>query len=69
MLILSRKLGESIVLHRQGQPPIEVMVTEIRREKVKLGISAASDVKVLRNELETRGDFSVEFLDEQGGDK
>lgn len=47
MLVVSRRVGESI---RLGDD-IEVMVVEIRDGKVRLGISAPADVRVLRQEL------------------
>jgi carbon storage regulator CsrA len=53
MLILSRKVDESIVF--QGLD-IEVMVTSIERGRVKLGIKAPQGVKVLRHELLERMD-------------
>jgi carbon storage regulator CsrA len=53
MLILSRKVDESIVF--QGLD-IEVMVTSIERGRVKLGIKAPAGVKVLRHELLERMD-------------
>jgi carbon storage regulator len=53
MLILSRKVDESIVF--QGLD-IEVMVTSIERGRVKLGIKAPPGVTVLRHELLERMD-------------
>ncbi|HCP14551.1 MAG TPA: carbon storage regulator [Peptococcaceae bacterium] len=47
MLILSRKVGESMII----QDDIEIIVTEVTGDKVKLGIIAPKDVKVLRKEL------------------
>lgn len=47
MLILSRKAGESLVL----DGGIEIKVTEIYGDKVRIGIAAPSNVKVYRKEL------------------
>lgn len=47
MLILSRKIGESVIINET----IEVKVIEINGDKIKLGIDAPAEVKVLRNEL------------------
>lgn len=47
MLILSRKAGESFMIGTD----IEVKVTEIVGDKVKIGIDAPDNVKVYRKEL------------------
>lgn len=47
MLILSRKIGESIIIDNT----IEVKIIDVSGDKVKLGINAPQEVKVLRNEL------------------
>lgn len=47
MLVLSRKLGERIVI----EPGIEIAVVEIRGGKVRLGIEAPRDVSIRRMEL------------------
>lgn len=47
MLILSRKKGESIKIGDE----IEIFVTDIRGDKVRLGISAPEDMKICRTEL------------------
>ncbi|HQZ63525.1 MAG TPA: carbon storage regulator [Planctomycetaceae bacterium] len=47
MLVLSRKIGESI--HIAGG--IRVTVTEIRGGRVRLSIDAPADVRVLRKEI------------------
>ena len=47
MLILSRKKGESI---RIGED-IEIFVTEVKGDKVRLGISAPENMKISRAEL------------------
>jgi carbon storage regulator len=47
MLVLSRKLGETIFI---GQD-VTLSVVEIKGSRVKLGIEAPQDVEVLRGEL------------------
>jgi len=47
MLILSRKLGQSIII----QPDIELTVLDVRGETVKIGINAPKTVKIYRQEL------------------
>ncbi len=47
MLILSRKPGEALVINDN----IEVKIIDISGDRVKIGISAPSDVKILRSEL------------------
>ncbi len=49
MLILTRKLGESVVL----DGGIEIKITELSGSQVKLGITAPPAVKVYRGELYT----------------
>ena len=47
MLILNRKVGESIILGDY----IEVRVLEIQDGKIKVGIEAPKDVTILRKEV------------------
>lgn len=47
MLILSRKLNESIMIGDK----IEVSIVDIKGDQVKIGIKAPSDVKVYRQEV------------------
>ena len=49
MLILSRKIDESIVIGEE----IEVSIVDIKGDQVKLGIKAPKDVKVYRQEVFT----------------
>lgn len=50
MLVLSRKIGEVI---RIGEG-IEVKVLEIKGERVKIGIEAPKELRVIRGELEAK---------------
>ena len=52
MPVLSRKKNESVVLGPPGQAlAVEVVVVEIRGDKVRLGIVAPKDVPVHREEV------------------
>ncbi len=47
MLVLSRKLNESVVINDQ----IVVTVVEVRGDRVRLGIQAPRDVPIHRSEV------------------
>ena len=47
MLVLSRKIGESIVIQDQ----IEVTVLGVEGDNVRIGISAPKDVDIFRKEV------------------
>lgn len=47
MLVLTRKLGEGLVLG----PNINLKILEIHKNQIKLGIEAPSDVRIYRNEV------------------
>lgn len=51
MLILSRRNGEKILLSIEGRKPIEVVVSAIRGNVVRLGFEAEKDVVILREEV------------------
>lgn len=48
MLILSRKVGESLVV---PQFDLEIVVVEIKGDKVRIGIDARDDVGIFRREV------------------
>ncbi len=50
MLVLSRRVGEQIVI--EGQ--IRIVVTAVRGERVRLGISAPATVRIDRKEVHDR---------------
>lgn len=53
MLVLSRKLDESIILRNAaGEFICEVFVVEIRGEVVRLGVDAPLDIEVQRKEID-----------------
>lgn len=47
MLVLSRKVGERILIDER----IEIEVIRVSKNKVRLGITAPRDVEVIRSEL------------------
>lgn len=51
MLVLTRKTGESIVILDSKGNTMEVYVTKIDNDQVKIGIEAPMDFKVFRREL------------------
>ncbi|MEK3952721.1 carbon storage regulator CsrA [Psychrobacillus sp. FSL K6-1464] len=47
MLVLSRKAGETIWIGED----IEIIISEVKGEQVKIGISAPRSIEVIRGEL------------------
>lgn len=47
MLVLSRKVGETIWISEE----VEIVVTEVKGDQVKLGINAPRNIDVIRGEL------------------
>lgn len=47
MLVVTRKTDESLIIAEN----IEITVLEIAKDRVKIGVSAPKDVKIVRNEL------------------
>jgi carbon storage regulator len=50
MLVLARLVGEKVVIG-DGDDRIEIMVVEIDRNKVRLGIEARRGIPIFRSEL------------------
>ncbi len=65
MLVLSRKRGQKVVIN-PGPHQVVVTVIDIDRDKIRLGITAARDVPIFREELlpiphgETRDNYLPE---------
>lgn len=49
MLVLSRKVGETIWVGDN----VEIIITEIKGDQIKLGIQAPKSVEIVRGELRT----------------
>ena len=47
MLVVTRKTEESVIIADN----IEITVLAVAKDRVKLGISAPKDIKIIRNEL------------------
>lgn len=56
MLVLTRKLGEKVLIDSE----IEISVLEIRGGKVRLGFKAPGDVSIRRFELDLRSESAAE---------
>lgn len=50
MLVVSRKKGERILV----SPDIEIVVVEVRGDRVRIGVSAPQGTQIVRNELVER---------------
>jgi carbon storage regulator len=50
MLVITRRTDESVIVESGGQT-IEVVVLETGKDKVKLGVKASREVKIIRSEL------------------
>ena len=51
MLVLTRKKGQKVYLDVDKNTRIEVMITEIERGQVRVGITAPETIKIMRGEL------------------
>ncbi len=56
MLVVTRKTDESLTISDN----IEITVLEITKDRVKIGISAPKDIKIIRNELRDAQDMNKE---------
>lgn len=54
MLVLTRTRGESIVI-QTTDGPVEVVVTRVLDGRVKIGVNAPDNVKILRTEIIKKG--------------
>ena len=56
MLVLSRKVGEEIVMPEQG---VTVTVVAVRGNRVRIGVTAPKGVTVFRKEIEPAGESHI----------
>ncbi len=55
MLVISRKADEGILIG----DGIKITISEITKDKVKIGIIAPPDVKIIREELHNTKEFNI----------
>ncbi len=53
MLVLTRKANERIVIGKD----IEIFICSIGRDRVKVGINAPANVRIIRGELQSTNDL------------
>lgn len=58
MLILTRKKDEGLVIGDN----IKITIVEVSGERVKIGIEAPTDVKIIRNELYDTERFNIQAV-------
>lgn len=51
MLVLTRKIGESIIIQTSTGEEIEIVLLSIKGNQAQIGTEAPSDVTVLREEV------------------
>ena len=56
MLVVTRKTEESVIIADN----IEIVVLEVNKDRVKLGITAPKDLKIIRNELRDAQNANVD---------
>lgn len=56
MLVITRKNGEGLTIGEN----IRVTVVETARDRVKIGIEAPSDIRIIRNELFDTERFNIQ---------
>lgn len=56
MLVVTRKIEESIIIADN----IEIVVLEVGKDRVKLGVTAPKDIKIIRNELRKAQDANLD---------
>jgi carbon storage regulator len=56
MLVITRKISESIFIDEN----VEIVVLELAKDKVKLGVKAPRNVKIMRSELKAAENTNVE---------
>jgi carbon storage regulator len=61
MLIIKRKTNESILIGDNNvtlSEPIEIIISEISGDKVKIAINAPADVRIIRKEIKETSEFN-----------
>jgi carbon storage regulator CsrA len=57
MLVLSRKVGEQLVIGDN----IRVVIHRVAGNRVTIGIEAPNDVRIIRGELQAHDNFGADF--------
>lgn len=66
MLVLTRRLGEEIVLPNLG---VTISLTKVRGQSVSLGVSAPDSIRIMRSELLAQGDADWGHADRDRSDR
>lgn len=72
MLVIKRKTNESILIGDKNvllSEPIEIIVSEISGDKVKIAINAPNDVKIIRKEIKETLEFNQNAVTNINKDK
>ena len=72
MLVIKRKTNESILIEDNNgllSEPIEIIISEISGDKVKIAINAPNDIKIMRKELKETLDFNQNAVTSINKDK
>ena len=62
MLVITRKTGESVIISDK----VEVSVLEVVGDKVKLGINAPREIKIIRSELKIAKEMNEQSAEASG---
>lgn len=62
MLILSRKLGESFLIGDD----VEVFILDAQKDRIKVGITAPGNIKIIRKELKETEAANLESANSNG---
>ncbi len=72
MLIIKRKKNESILIGDSNvslSEPIEIIISEISGDKVKIAINAPNDVRIIRKEIKETSEFNKNAVVDLSKDK
>ena len=53
-MVLTRKKNEEILIYDRNGEKVTLMVVDIRGDRVRLGLSAPRDCKIIRKEVDDR---------------
>lgn len=72
MLIIKRKVNESILIGDSNvllKEPIEIIISEVSGDKVKIAINAPADVRIIRKEIKETQEYNKDAVSEISKDK